>query len=255
MISKNSTNVISDGVSFVLKNQYLDTKHLFSLTFKHKMRLSVNLLIVRLFTLVELLLVVAVVIILIGLLLPLLSKSKERAKQINCASNLKQFNLLCLDYMQDYNDYFPKCYDGYDVNEVGRWYRKLIYYLGDDPTLDSSRLMHKKAFYCPSNPNSGFNASKLAYGFNYFLGNYWANEAGWHRVMEMKNPSLTILIADGDNGYVIGPVGYSDNGDGPTSRSVSIRHSTGCNILWVDGHVNWRKKIEIYSDITLFDRN
>ena len=56
------------------------------------------------FTLIELLVVIAIIAILAALLLPVLQSSRERGKQVNCLSNLKQFGNSHAMYTADNND-------------------------------------------------------------------------------------------------------------------------------------------------------
>src|SRR3712207_884563 len=66
------------------------------------------------FTLVELLVVVALIVILAGILYPVFAATRRAAYNANCFSNLKQIGLAVQMYAQDYDETFPAAADQID---------------------------------------------------------------------------------------------------------------------------------------------
>jgi prepilin-type N-terminal cleavage/methylation domain-containing protein len=94
----------------------------------------------RAFTLIELLVVIAVIAILAALLLPALAKAKDKAKQIACAANMRQWGMALRMYLDDNSDNIPR--DGMDASstygpgdsqQANAWFNLLPQYVSEQP--------------------------------------------------------------------------------------------------------------------------
>ena len=181
------------------------------------------------FTLIELLVVVAIMGILLSILLPSLSKARQKGLSAVCKNNLKT-QMLAMELYIDEEDVYPSLVTG-SPGSIKYWARPSRVYIDFDQNgLDTP-------FKCPSDDRYNPHTWEISYGFNYW---YLSNE----NPSNVADPTETILTADsGHNGdeHVWNnrtPAGYIINNKASWAGPIGPRHLKSGNILWVDGHVS-----------------
>jgi prepilin-type N-terminal cleavage/methylation domain-containing protein/prepilin-type processing-associated H-X9-DG protein len=229
---------------------------------KHKAFTLIELPAVRKgFTLIELLVVIAIIAILAALLLPALKSAKEKARQAQCMSNLKQVTLAIKLYADDYEGWAPNIAEAvWPANgwEVG-WANKLTI-LGYSPGGQTVYLEPPRGIYlCPSQPNpnlkwglpgDGVGQTTGSFGVN--GGNYWlSNHYALNSFFCDVNPGILAsyprvkitTVRYSDKVFLVGDAADSANSEmrypGWSMPTLSLRHGGNslCNMVFVDGHV------------------
>ena len=95
------------------------------------------------FTLIELLVVIAIIAILAAILFPVFARARENARRSSCQSNLKQIGLGMMQYVQDYDGFYP--YVRILSTPKRNWGQSI------HPYIKSTQL-----FRCPSNPQNDY---------------------------------------------------------------------------------------------------
>ncbi|MBV9852051.1 MAG: type II secretion system protein [Armatimonadetes bacterium] len=154
------------------------------------------------FTLVELLVVIAVISVLAAVLLPVFVRARAKSQQVACLSNLRQVTLGILMYSQDNDDRCPLYSDGAGTY----WPQFVAPYVQRQASADFNGA--SKVFVCPAAPYdaaqvTAFGSSALpSYGLSdnwvdqVCPDDCWASTGVPHALGEAVAPSGTVLLAE-----------------------------------------------------------
>lgn len=199
------------------------------------------------FTLIELLMVVAVIAILAGLLLPALGRARNKARAMICLGHLKQWGVATQLYVLDHNDYLPPDgtpNPGASSTNYG-WYVQLPRELGLAPyhemnwRTNAEMRSPRSIWLCPANPRVSNGRNLFHYCLNAHVNGTGDNQrpVKW---TEIEQPSAMVWLFDSKNLPAVGYWGYVHTN----------LHGAGANFTFLDGHARRFPRADYWNDLT-----
>ena len=212
---------------------------------------------VKAFSLIELLVVVAIIALLVAILLPALSKAREQARSTVCRSNLQQWSLAGILYAED-NNAMVWNQDG----QWKAWYRFLEPYIRGSHQLPEvpgkygipvSETGGLRGLVCPTYNRWVLNTlvrhGELTYTGYHINANLDRNDIsqngplGPTKYYLMSKPARSPWLFDASGCPTANPFGGWPGGGGTGGADPRYRHNNSINLVMIDRHVENREGI------------
>ena len=211
------------------------------------------------FTLIELLVVIAIIAILAAMLLPALSKAKEKAKRTQCLAQMRQVGIAYTMYNDANDGVLPKARHIYDF--ASPWSEpNVLQVLLPNLGTKVDGISATRVYSCPSlKPSAAIPPTRISDA------GLFPNQMVLDRKLAViRKPGETVLIQESDSRssfYLTQPAPYSSDtigflysewhawSDAAKSEYTSNAHEQGGNMLFCDGHAKYSK----YKRLTSLD--
>ena len=190
------------------------------------------------FTLVEILVVIAIIGVLAALLFAVFSRAREKGRSASCQNNLRQIAIAMQQYVGDNDGAFPPIFSV--INEDPDNFKSLDWDGMINPYIKSRAI-----FYCPTNKAesswvyTGGNVAGYAYN-NVDLNRLDKKAKVFSGLRESKFDSLSDIVLNYDYPIYVGDSSEYETIEASCGPQPLIDlHSGGANFSYGDGHVKW----------------
>ncbi|MFQ5808069.1 MAG: DUF1559 domain-containing protein [Armatimonadota bacterium] len=191
------------------------------------------------FTLIEILVVIAIIAILAAILFPVFARAREKARQASCTSNLRQLTLAVEMYSTDWDDTYPMIGYGFATADVTTLFELCNPYMKNKQIItcasDPDGNIDMSALPTPITgaPNSSYDANRAGVDPTYIFGDP-DQSAGLlyvHEISFVEAPADTTMVWDAR-------LAVGEDTLVPTNPILpEFRHNDMANVGFADGHV------------------
>lgn len=232
----------------------------------------------RNYTLIELLTVIFIIAVLAGLIMPVTSLVRGKARRTACASNLKQVGALCMQFSNDRDGQIPMYMAAADYTvrskNVESYYRKAKQSKFEAPKTATDAVKNSgthynrrlwtagllryakynmSVFFCPSDERElnvfDVSSNHSSYSLNYGNADRPGGASGGSYIKissVTRSPGAVILLAETDPGQLgVDTSASSWFSSAFPKRFERAPHSKELNINFLDGHIETLREPEL----------